>query len=152
MSTGSEPGRLHFHSVDAISRQVRRDRRGQFPVLLFEPDLGSATQLAYRLEAGGFLVSIAIDAGSALPAVKQSFFFALVVVANLTDASCLAALRELRRAAMESWMIVATASCDVHACKLIHWHGGDACIVSPLSPDNLIERLDAFAIRTRPIF
>jgi BarA-like signal transduction histidine kinase len=53
---------------------------------------------------------------------------------------------------MRSWMIVAAPCCDVHACKLIHRCGGDACISLPISPEDLIDRLDAFRIRARPTF
>jgi DNA-binding response OmpR family regulator len=150
MSTSSDRQRPNGGIVDAMSGWLGRDRSGLSPVLLLQPDLESALQLASKLEAANFPVSVKVNAESALQAMKRASFFALVVVADLPNPDCLAALKSFRRAAMGSWMIVGTPSCDARACQIIHRHGGDGCIALPISADDLIARLDALSIRSRP--
>lgn len=139
-----------YHWSDSM--RIQPDTTNRFPVLLLAPDLDDAVPLASRLEAEGFLIQIKENAYSALQALQRSFFFALIVIADLTDEDCLAALRALRRAATRSWMIVAAPSCDVHACMLVYRFGGDACIAWPAGADELIDRLHAFQACVRPVF
>jgi DNA-binding response OmpR family regulator len=127
-------------------------RTSPFPALLLEPNLANAAQLASRLQAAGFEIRIEGRVESALQAQRQSFFFALIVIAALTDKDCLVTLDALRRRSPRSWMIVATPNCDAQALNLIHRHGGDACISLPIDLDDLIARLDAFQLRARPSF
>jgi len=127
-------------------------RTSPFPALLLEPNLANAAQLASRLQAAGFEIRIEGRANSALQAQRQSFFFALIVVADLSDQGSLVTLDALRRRSPRSWMIVATPNCDAQACNLIHRHGGDACTTLPIDLDDLIARLDAFQLRARPSF
>jgi DNA-binding response OmpR family regulator len=104
------------------------------------------------LEAAGFEVRIETCSLSAFQALRKSFFFAVVVVADLRDQNCLVTLEALRRKTPRSWMIVAAPRCDMRTCDLIHRHGGDACVAMPISVDDLINRLDAFQRRARPSF
>jgi DNA-binding response OmpR family regulator len=134
------------------SMRIDRQRTSPFPVLLLEPDLANAAQLASGLQAAGFETRIEGRADSALQAQRQSFYSVLVVIADLSDKDCVATLDALRRRSPRSWMIVATSKCDAHACNLIHRHGGDACISSPIDLDDLVARLDAFQLRARPSF
>jgi DNA-binding response OmpR family regulator len=134
-----------------ICMRIERHRTSPFPALLLEPNLANAAQLAARLQAAGFEIRIEGRAESALQAQRQSFFFALIVIADLIDKNCLVTLDALRRRSPRSWMIVATSKCD-QALSLIHRHGGDACISLPIDPDDLIARLDAFQLRARPSF
>jgi DNA-binding response OmpR family regulator len=123
-----------------------------FPVLLLEPNSQNAVQLARGLEAAGFQIRVEGSAQAALQAQRESFFFALIVVADLADTDCLAVLDALRRKAPRSWMLVAATDCDSHTCDLIRRHGGDACLALPVSLDDLTNRLDAFQLRARPSF
>lgn len=132
--------------------RIQRVTTRQFPVLLLEPDLENAVQLAFRLEAAGFPTHVERDAHSALQALHKSFFLALAVAADLADKDCLATLEALRRNATRSWMIVAVPYCNVHAVARIHRCGGDACIAWPICADELIERLESFRMRARPSF
>lgn len=122
------------------------------PVLLLEPNLANAAWLASRLEAASFPIRMETNAHTALQALRKTSFFALIVVADLTNEQCLATLRSLRRGAPRSWMIVAVPRCDVCACKLIHRCGGDACIAEPMSLQDLVHRLNAFQLCDRPGF
>ena len=132
--------------------RIAPHRTSPFPALLVEPNEANAVELACRLQAAGFEIRIEGVAGSALQAQRQSFFFALIVIADLAEKDCLVALDALRQRSPRSWMIVATSSCDDHACTLIHRHGGDTCLSVPIDPDDLIARLDAFQLRARPSF
>jgi DNA-binding response OmpR family regulator len=131
---------------------TQRETTRVFPVLLLEPNTATAAALASLLDTAGFEVLISGTARSALRAVEETFFFALIVVADLTNKDCLVTLKELRRRAPRSWMIVAAADCGMDDCSLIHRRGGDACVASPISIDDLIHRLDAFRWRARPSF
>jgi DNA-binding response OmpR family regulator len=143
---------LSTPSTEVIAMRIDRQRTSPFPALLLEPDQAKAVQLASRLQAAGFEIRIEAGADSALQAQRQSFFFALIVIADLADQDCLATLDAFRRRSPRSWMIVATPDCDDQACNLIHRHGGDACISLPVDSDDLISRLDAFQSRARPSF
>ena len=132
--------------------RIEPHRTSPFPALLLEPNQANAVKLASRLQAAGFEIRIEGLADSALQAQRQSFFFALIVIADLTDQDCLMTLDALRRRSPRSWMIVAAPNCDAHACNVIHRHGGDACISLPIDLDDLIARLDAFQLRARPSF
>lgn len=123
-----------------------------FPVLLLEPNPENAARIAARLEAAGFSTRIEGNADLALQALRKSFFFALIVVADLTHKESLARLQMLRRKARRSWMIVAAPQCDIQTCDLIHRYSVDACVTAPISVDDLIDRLDAFQLRERPLF
>jgi DNA-binding response OmpR family regulator len=123
-----------------------------FPALLLEPNSQNAVQVARALEAAGFQIRAAASAEAALLAQRESYFFAVIVVADLGDKDCLAALDALRQKSPRSWMIVAATDCDAHACDVIRRHGGDACIALPISLDDLVNRLDAFQLRARPSF
>jgi DNA-binding response OmpR family regulator len=132
--------------------RIDPQRASPFPVLLLEPDPSNAIQLASRLQAAGFEIRVEGRADSALQAQRQSFFSALIVIADLSDQDCLVTLDALRRRSPRSWMIVATSNCDAHACNVAHRHGGDACVSLPLDLHDLIARLNAFQLRARPSF
>jgi DNA-binding response OmpR family regulator len=123
-----------------------------FPVLLLDPHVEKAIELAARLSVAGFPTRLETNTSTALAALREGFFIAVIVVANMDDADYLAALVELRRRAARSWMIVVSDHCDDKTRDLIFRHGGDACVVAPPSADNLISRLEAFRLRSRPTF
>ena len=122
------------------------------PVLLLDPRMGHAAELALQLELHGFPTHIEASAGAAHAAVEHAHFATLIVIADLHDAVGLDWLDDLRRTAPRSWMIVASPLCDRKACNLVYRHGGDACITVPVSIDDLIRRLTAFQLRARPLF
>jgi DNA-binding response OmpR family regulator len=132
--------------------QVRRTIGSQAPVLLVDPELESAAGLATHLELNGFPTHIENTGAGAQAAIKNATFATLIVIADLHDKACLDWLDELRRAAARSWMVVVSSSCDRKTCNLIYRHGGDACIATPVSIDDLTRRLTAFQSRARPLF
>ena len=122
------------------------------PILLLDPEVDSAFELAAQLESNGFPTRIEHTGASARAAIKGGRFATLIVIANLDDEACLDWLDDLRRAAPRSWMIVVSPRCDVKTCHLIYRHGGDACVTSPLSVGELTARLAAFQLRARPLY
>jgi DNA-binding response OmpR family regulator len=132
--------------------QVRRTIGSQAPVLLVDPQLGSAAALATHLELRGFATHIEHTGAGAQAAIKNAAFATLIVIADLDDRACLDWLDVLRRAAARSWMVVVSSRCDAKTCNLIYRHGGDACIAAPVSIDDLTRRLTAFQSRARPSF
>jgi DNA-binding response OmpR family regulator len=132
--------------------RIQHDTSDPLCVLLLEPDSQGAAQLASLLEEAGFETHVEGTVHSALQTLQHSFFFALVVIADLSDKNCLAALKSLRQRALRSWMIVGAADCDAHACDLIHRQGGDACVALPIDADDLTDRLEAFRLHERPLF
>lgn len=132
---------------------MRIQHSNLFPVLLFlQLKLKNPARLAAELQAAGFSIRIETNADVALQALRNFFFFALVVAADLTNKKGLVTLQTLRRKARKSWLIVAAPQCDAHTCHLIHREGGDACVSLPIAAADLIARLDAFQSRERPSF
>ena len=123
-----------------------------YPVLLMDPQVKNAAELAAILKVAGYRPRVAATASAALQAMSEEFFIALVIAADLHDDDCLARLVEFRQKAVHSWMIVVAARCDDASRHMAFRHGGDACIPAPLSPADLIARLEAFRLRWRPSF
>jgi DNA-binding response OmpR family regulator len=122
------------------------------PVLLLDPQTDSAVELAAHLELSGFPTCIESNSTGALAAMEHTHFATLILVVDIGDPASLGWLDVLRRRAARSWIIVVSPHCDPKTCNLIYRHGGDACIVAPLSFHELIERLTAFQSRARPVF
>ncbi len=131
---------------------VRRATTSPMPVLLLDPHMGSASKLATQLALNGFPTRIERTGASAKSAIKEGHFATLIVIADLDDKACLDWLDELRRTASRSWMIVVSSRCDTKTCNLIYRHGGDACVIAPVSIDDLTKRLTAFQSRSRPLY
>ena len=132
--------------------QIRRIIVSQEPILLLDPEMNSAAELATRLELNGFPTRIERTGAGALAAIEDTYFATLIVVADLDDNACLDWLTDLRRAALRSWLIVVSPRCDAKTCNLIYRHGGDACVTAPVSIDDLTSRLTAFQSRARPLY
>jgi DNA-binding response OmpR family regulator len=130
--------------------QILRTTADYMPVLLLDSNPARAAELAACLEMKGFPTRVAHSAAGAQAAIRDVRFATLIVVADA--AVCLDKLRELRRKAARSWIIVVSPRCDTDTCNLIYRHGGDACLAAPASIDELTRRLAAFQLRARPTF
>ena len=131
--------------------QGRPTRRRGEPVLLLDPEMDRAAELAAQLELIGFPTRTESTAAGALEAIKGAYFATFIVIPDLDDKGCLDWLDDLRRAATRVWMIVISPRCDTKTCNLIYRHGGDACLTAPASVDDLTKRLTAFQSRPRPL-
>jgi DNA-binding response OmpR family regulator len=132
--------------------QIRRITVGREPILLLDPEMDRAAELATRLELSGFSTRIERTRAGAKAAIKDAYFATLIVIADLDDKACLNWLDEMRRDAARSWMIVVCPRCDAKTCNLIYRHGGDACVTAPVSVNELTTRLAAFQSRARPLY
>jgi DNA-binding response OmpR family regulator len=132
--------------------QIRRITASYEPVLLLDPQMDGAVELARLLELNGFPTRIESSAAAAQGAIEHTYFATLIVIADPDDSACLDWLDDLRRTAARCWMIVVSPQCDTKTCNLIYRHGGDACVTAPVSIDDLTRRLTAFQLRARPIF
>lgn len=122
------------------------------PILLLDPAMDRAAELATHLESNGFPTRVEHTGAAAQAAMKDAYFATLIVIADLDDEACLDWLDHLRRSAARSWMIVVSPRCDAKTCNLIYRHGGDACVTAPVSVDELTMRLMAFQSRARPLY
>src|SRR5882762_6194534 len=132
--------------------QIRRITASYEPLLLLDPQMDSAVELARHLEWNGFPTCVESSAAAAKAAIEHTYFATLIVIADLDDSACLDWLDDLRRTAARCWIIVVSPLCDAKTCNLIFRHGGDACVTAPVSIDDLTRRLTAFQLRARPVF
>jgi DNA-binding response OmpR family regulator len=132
--------------------QIRRITANHEPVLLLDPQIDDAVELAMHLELHGWPTLIAGRTSAAQAVIGRGRFTTLIVMADRDVASCLDRLDELRRTNARCWMLVVSPRCDTKTCSLIYRHGGDACIPAPVSIDDLTERLSAFQIRARCVY
>jgi DNA-binding response OmpR family regulator len=132
--------------------QGRPTRSRHEPVLLLDPEVDRAANLATQLKLIGFPTRTESTGAGALVAIKEAYFATLIVIADLDDKACLSWLADLRHAAARVWMIVVSPRCDTKTCDLIFRHGGDACITAPISVDELTKRLGAFQSCSRPLY
>ena len=131
--------------------QIRRITTRHEPVLLLDPQIDNAVELAMHLELHGWPTLIAGRTSAAQAVIARGRFTTLIMMADLDVASCLELLDELRRTTARCWMLVVSPRCDTKTCNLIYRHGGDACITAPVSIDDLPRRLTAFQSRARPV-
>jgi DNA-binding response OmpR family regulator len=131
--------------------QIQRATADHEPVILLDPHIDSAAELAIHLELNGFPALIAARASAAQAVIDRAHFTTLIVIADFEVAACLGWLDELRRTAGRCWMIVVSPQCDTNTCNLIYRHGGDACMTAPVSIDDLTARLTTFQLHARPM-
>ena len=131
--------------------QIRRVTASHEPILLLDPHMDCAAELATQLELNGFPTRVESSASGAQAAIEHAYFATLIVMTDLDASACLGWLDDLRRKAARSWMIVVSPRCDTKTCNLIYRHGGDACMTVPVSIDDLTRRLAAFQLRARPV-
>jgi DNA-binding response OmpR family regulator len=119
------------------------------PVLVLDPQMDNAVELAAHLEMSGFPTCIESNPADAQAAIERAHFATLILVADVDDPVHRGWLNALRRRAARSWIIVVSPRCDAKTCNLIYRHGGDACMTAPPSIDELTRRLTAFQLRAR---
>jgi len=123
-----------------------------FPTLLFDPDGERATQLAARLVECGVPVEVSTSAEAMLESVRKKHFRTLVVAADLDDANCLVFLDALRLAAPTGWLIAIGSRADAEAHAVAYRHGVDSLVAAPALLPELVTRIAALQLRSRPRF
>lgn len=119
-------------------------------VLLLDPDPEAAHVMASQLRHAGFETQIATSGPSALLATRTMHFGAIVVVADLTNTESCGSLREIRRSAPRSWLVVIADPTIGRAEDFLHEVGGDALFAAPFTVAELTQRLSTLSNRSRP--
>lgn len=123
-----------------------------FPTMLFDPDVARVKRLASRLGEDGVPTEVATSVDALLAAVRGKYFRTLVVSVDLDDAKCLAFLDELRVAAPAGWIIAIGSRADADAHAVAYRHGADSLVATSASPADLLARIAALQLRSRPRF
>jgi DNA-binding response OmpR family regulator len=106
--------------------------------------------MASQLRHAGFETQIATSGPSALLATRTMHFGAIVVVADLTNTESCGSLREIRRSAPRSWLVVIADPTIGRAEDFLHEVGGDALFAAPFTVAELTQRLSTLSNRSRP--
>jgi hypothetical protein len=94
------------------------------PILLVDPDVDLGRGLLHQLTRHGFCADLAITVHAARACVGVRYYRATVVVADLSDCQHLFGLRQLRKAAPQTWIIVVATKTEFEACQVVFSHGG----------------------------
>jgi DNA-binding response OmpR family regulator len=110
----------------------------------------AANELADQLRHAGFHADVAVSAQAAHAAARTGHYDALVMIADLNRADDTDCLRDLRKTARRSWIIVVSSRpcADPHQISLRC--GADSLLIAPFSMEDLTFRLSAFSQRARP--
>lgn len=119
-------------------------------VLLLDPDPGAAHVMASQLRHAGFCTHITTSGPSALLATRTMHFGAIVVVADLSNTESCSYLREIRRSALRSWLVIIADPMIGRAEDFLQDLGGDALFAAPFAIADLTQRLSALSNRSRP--
>jgi DNA-binding response OmpR family regulator len=119
-------------------------------VLLLDPDPEAAIVMASQLRHAGFDTHITTSGPSALLATRTLHFGAIVVVADLTNTESCNYLREIRRSAPRSWLVIIADPMIGRAEDLLHELGGDALFGAPFTVAELTQRLSTLSNSNRP--
>jgi DNA-binding response OmpR family regulator len=77
-------------------------------------------------------------------------FGAIVVVADLSNTESCSYLREIRRSALRSWLVIIADPMIGRAEDFLQDLGGDALFAAPFAIADLTQRLSALSNRSRP--
>jgi DNA-binding response OmpR family regulator len=119
------------------------------PTLLLDPDPEAAAMMASQLRHAGFETYIAANGPSAVLATRRMHFGAIVVVADLASTLICNALRALRHATPDSWLVLIADPMIDGADEIVHELGGDALFAAPFSVADLTHRLNTLSNRRR---
>ena len=120
------------------------------PTLVLDRNGPAAKLLADQLRHHGFTADAATSCSAALAAFRARHYGSVVVVADLsllTDLQCISGLR-LR--SHRTWIIVISSDTPPDARERVFRHGADALLSCPFSMHELISRLLACSLRSRP--
>jgi DNA-binding response OmpR family regulator len=132
--------------------QPYRHDFGRPQTALYDPDQTAAERLASALGRAGIAVERQEGADEFIAVVRAGDFRTTVVVADLTNPACLRFLERLRSAAPHSWLVVSNAVVDATELRKARRHGVDVLLPAPLDVAELVRRLEALQVRSRPSF
>jgi DNA-binding response OmpR family regulator len=120
------------------------------PILVVDANSLAAGQLAEQLEHCGFAAHTAITCPAALAALRARYYGAIVFVGDPGNPQDLLCIPALRRRAPRTWLIMVTSSTPGDPRELVLRYGVDSLLIAPLSIQDLVSRLSAFSLRSRP--
>ena len=120
------------------------------PTLVINVDGAVAKQLADQLNHSGLAADTAVSRSAALAALRAKHYGAMVFVGDVGDPDHLQCIAELRKRASRTWLIMISATEAYNSKDLFLRFGVDALIVIPFSMKDLLSRLIAFSLRSRP--
>jgi len=104
------------------------------------------------LVEGGVPMEIVTSAVAMLESARKKYFRTLVVAVDLDDANCLAFLDALRLAVPTGWLIAIGSRADAESHAIAYRHGVDSLLAAPASLPDLLARIAALQLRSRPRF
>lgn len=120
------------------------------PTLVVCADSAMATLLGKQLHHAGFPAETATSCWAAHAAVLARFYGSLVCFVDPilpSDVECISTLRQRSR---RSWIILISSNVPTDAHGFTADCGADALLTAPFSVEELVRRLAAFALRSRP--
>ncbi len=155
--------KLAIQRFSAPEKQDRRARRAELPAvfdlaywsrpqptLIVDRNAATVKQLAEQLGHRGFATDIVSDHVAAERAIRTKYYRSIIVVIESDDDLGWEELSALRKRVQGSWIIVATPAHYLDAPDKVFRFGGDSLLATPISVENLIARLSAFSLRSRP--
>ena len=121
-------------------------------ILLFDPDMARAGELAARLYEYHVCVVVALSAEDALHCAQQTHFDVVVVSGDAGNNDCLRFLASLRRTSPHTWLIAADARIDQTTEVILHRQGVDAVVGTPIDVSELARRIALLQVQSRPSF
>jgi DNA-binding response OmpR family regulator len=123
---------------------------GYLPTLVVDANSTTAKKLVDRLNRSGFPTDVAISCTAALAASRRRNYGAIVFVGDLSRAADLECVDDLRKRSSRTWIIVISSTTPADAQKPALRYTVDALLTSPFSMPDLLSRLFAFSLRSRP--
>lgn len=121
------------------------------PTLVIDANGAAAKQLADQLSRSGFPADIAINRSAAEAARLRRYYGSIVFVGDLSRPADLQSIVELRKKSQRTWIIAISSTRPPEARNEIVRREADALLIAPFSMKDLISRLFAFSLRSRPL-
>lgn len=131
------------HSIDTSVRSY-------LPTLVVDPNIRDAQRLASHLSQQGFPSDFTTDCAVAQAAVRTRHYGSIVVFSSLSQPTELDSLTSLRKRSTDTWIIVINRGAAPDTQKSLLCHGVDALLDAPFSIRDLLSRLLAFSLGSRP--
>jgi DNA-binding response OmpR family regulator len=129
-------------------QQVFHSSRAQ-PILLVDPQLDLGRGLWHQLIRHGLRADLAITVDAARSCVGYKHYYAMIIIADLSNLRELRGWRQLREAAPRTWMIVVASKAADPASRVAANFGSDVCLPTPFRFSDLLSSLALFSHRRR---
>jgi DNA-binding response OmpR family regulator len=135
--------------IKAVSYDSNR-RVSYLPTLVVDANITAAKELADGLTHSGFSADIAISFSAARAASRRRYYGTIVFFGDLSRPAVLECVAELRKRSSRTWIIAISSTAPTDAQELALRPTVDALLTAPFPMRDLITRLFAFSLRSRP--